>query len=442
MISLNKHSIDVTIHDRYATIDYLFQFKNNSTQQGSNELQFEITIDPKSFISQFKTNIDGQIFIGKTKEKQTASHEYTNAKANNQNTILIKQTNSEIPNLFTISTNINNGSEITLTITIEQYLTKTFNFNALDIQILRNFDKYSIAQNYDFIAIIFNINDHSGIYDIMINNIPIKSKHSSEFIIYNQNIDKTTQKCLINGKLLLKTTLNEIKLQYKIKGEQNESMILYDNKSNTFCHIISDISFTKNNNTFYIPRRVVFIIDKSGSMQGDKWTKTINATITALKQLRHSYDKYCIVLFDDIINVLPCDKLMLCDEININNTISLLQKCIPNNGTNINDALIKGVNMIKKDILIGKDNGYIYINQIFFITDGQVTQDTKMIVNNIKNMNYSEKISIFTFGVGCDNNTSEWINKVNHSFLKLLAVNNNGFYKRIKESYTNAVLNN
>ena len=37
-------------------------------------------------------------------------------------------------------------------------------------------------------------------------------------------------------------------------------------------------------------------------------------------------------------------------------------------------------------------------------------------------------------------NDSEWIKDVNHSFLKSLAVNNNGFYKRIKTSNADTVM--
>ena len=35
-----------------------------------------------------------------------------------------------------------------------------------------------------------------------------------------------------------------------------------------------------------MPGRVVFVIDKSGSMMGQKWTRTILATIAGLDALR------------------------------------------------------------------------------------------------------------------------------------------------------------
>ena len=135
MITLNKHSISGDIQNRYAVIKYSFDFENKG-ENGSGELKFEITIDPDAFISQFIANIDGQIFIGQTKEKQTADKEYKAAKQKDENAILISQPHKDIPNVFQIKTNIDAKSKISLEITIEQYLCKTFNFNELTIQIL------------------------------------------------------------------------------------------------------------------------------------------------------------------------------------------------------------------------------------------------------------------------------------------------------------------
>ncbi len=89
----------------------------------------------------------------------------------------------------------------------------------------------------------------------------------------------------------------------------------YDHKSKTFCHVISDILNKNISASEIIPRRVVFIIDKSQSIQGNKWTQTINATITALKQLKYGYDKFCVIVFAADIHIFPIDKLMLCNEI-------------------------------------------------------------------------------------------------------------------------------
>ena len=52
--------------------------------------------------------------------------------------------------------------------------------------------------------------------------------------------------------------------------------------SNTFCHVISNILVElKDSDDIIVPRRVIFVIDKSGSMSGGKWRRTVSATINA-----------------------------------------------------------------------------------------------------------------------------------------------------------------
>lgn len=44
--------------------------------------------------------------------------------------------------------------------------------------------------------------------------------------------------------------MSELILKYKIKGEESDSYALYDNKTNTFCHVISNVlsNYTDDNN--------------------------------------------------------------------------------------------------------------------------------------------------------------------------------------------------
>eukprot|EP01084_Bolivina_argentea_P153584 267799_1 len=134
-ISLNTHNISVKINQRYAKTIYSFNFENmNDINYGSSELMFEITIGVNAFISGFMANIDGEIFDGKTKEKQEANKEYMSAKTKDENAILISQPYDNISNVFLIKTNIDGQSNILLEITIEEYLAKKFDFNELNIE--------------------------------------------------------------------------------------------------------------------------------------------------------------------------------------------------------------------------------------------------------------------------------------------------------------------
>eukprot|EP01084_Bolivina_argentea_P046619 85846_1 len=431
----------------------------------SNELKFEITIDPNAFISKFEAKIDSEEFEGKVKPRQDALKEYLEAKMEDQNAILIFQPHENIMNLFQIKTNVDANSKIELKITIEQYLHKKFEFHQLCVQILRNFEKYNITEKFDHIGVVINIEDNSGIYDV---NIPMIN--NDIFIDENYpkvtSSNKSTIKYETKGKITTKSSINELIVKYKSSINSGER-ILFDNKSNVFCHIISDIitdSVIMNinegqndiNTCTFIPRRVMFVIDRSWSMNGFKWDKTISSTIMAIKQLQKGFDRFGIILFDDSIELLPYKDIrgcMLADSKSINDSIKALKSANVDGATNINHALLKAIELIKIDILLSNNDSdikHFFKNQIIFTTDGETNRgetNIAKIVTNVKNANdlskidkYNDKISLFSFGVGRDGNDSGWINDLNHSFLQVLSVNNNGFYKRLKQTSADTVL--
>ena len=91
-----------------------------------------------------------------------------------------------------------------------------------------------------------------------------------------------------------------------------------------------------------------FVIDGSGSMGGSKWEKTTFSTISALKQLQTGYERFGIILFDYQIELLPYDDIRGCiwaNNENINDSINLLENKKVFGSTNINDALLKAIEL-------------------------------------------------------------------------------------------------
>ena len=66
----NGQSIDININNRYAVIKYSFDFENRGTMQ--QELNYEMSIAPNAYISQFIAVINGIKYKGITKEKTLA----------------------------------------------------------------------------------------------------------------------------------------------------------------------------------------------------------------------------------------------------------------------------------------------------------------------------------------------------------------------------------
>merc|ERR1712228_863263 len=85
-------------------------------------------------------------------------------------------------------------------------------------------------------------------------------------------------------------------------------------------------------------------------MNGNKWKKTINATVTALSLLRPNYDRFGIIFFDQNTEHYS-EKLILANEENIKNAIRYVENKSVGGATNINSALLESIDFIENDIL-------------------------------------------------------------------------------------------
>ncbi len=96
------------------------------------------------------------------------------------------------------------------------------------------------------------------------------------------------------------------------------------------------------NNEYIIPRRVIFVVDRSGSMNKIKWNKTILSLCYALKQLKYEYDKFGILLFDLYVEIVL--HLQIVNDKNVTYCIQMLKDKYPNAGTDTNEALLYAIN--------------------------------------------------------------------------------------------------
>ena len=82
-----------------------------------------------------------------------------------------------------------------------------------------------------------------------------------------------------------------------------------------------------------VPRRVIFVIDKSGSMSGGKWRRAVSATINGLKQLRNGYDRFNVILFDSYNHKLYDYAMEPANEESIEQAIKYMKSMSAEGGT-------------------------------------------------------------------------------------------------------------
>eukprot|EP01084_Bolivina_argentea_P010209 19013_1 len=411
-IQLNHQSVDIDINQRYAVITYSFDFTN--TDHNPQQLNYQISLDPNAYISYFIGQIDGQKYKGITKEKSKAKQEYTEACQENKNAILVSQDHDA--NQFSIQTNLQPKSTAILNVTVEQFMVRYFGYYELSLDISNINHQYSIPNRE--IPIKIQLHDAVGVeeIDIPFGTYVIDDKESVKY----QQIDAVISKPQDNKP-------SYFVLRYKTAGNPHHNQMLFDPKSNTFLHTFSDDS----NEHQVIPRRVVFVLDKSGSMYGI-WEQAQEAIIGAISNLQVEIDRFGVVLFSSDVATYP---IALADNSNtIRNAITFVRRTEPGGSTNLFGAMETAIQMVKRDMTQSKQR---FINQIILVTDGQANVgvvDDNQILNRIAQAN-QVKISIFGIAIS-DDYGSSWAHNLNYPLIRKLSIQNGGFDKRVKMSDT------
>ncbi|MFO7722542.1 MAG: VWA domain-containing protein, partial [Bacteroidales bacterium] len=144
-----------------------------------------------------------------------------------------------------------------------------------------------------------------------------------------------------------------------------------------------------------VPKDVIIVIDKSGSMSGQKMEQAKKAAEFIINNL-NSEDRFNLVVYESSINIyqnkmIPSSPEAIRDALSYVNTISA------SGGTNINDALGRALSFASE----GSRPQYI-----LFLTDGMPTvgeTNEGRIASNAMSANKT-KARIYSFGVGYDVN--------------------------------------
>lgn len=150
-------------------------------------------------------------------------------------------------------------------------------------------------------------------------------------------------------------------------------------------------------NSEVAPRDVVFVIDRSGSMAGEKWTQATKALRFGIDTLRDG-DRFAIVSFATDVRVHP-GALTLASDDTRRAAKAHLDSLSPQGGTNISEALATSLPLF--------DSPSDRLPCLAFVTDGLPTvgeTDVGRIVETASKAN-ARSVRVFAFGVGYDVHT-------------------------------------
>ncbi|XP_061641728.1 inter-alpha-trypsin inhibitor heavy chain H3-like isoform X1 [Phyllopteryx taeniolatus] len=412
MVDVYSVKVDCTVMSRFAHTVMTSTARNKA--KVSQEIFFEMELPKTAFITNFTMEIDGRVYVGEVKEKEKAKKQYEKAISSGQTAGLVKASGRKMET-FSVSVNIAAESNVTFVLTHEELLQRKLG----QYEILTRVKPKELVQEFQIVA---NIYEPQGIsyvdtHATFLSNdlLPLVEKTVTEkkaHIAFSPSLEQQ-RKCpgcdgtLIDG-------------DFVIKYDVNRAMSLGDIQivNGYFVHFFAPPNLSR------VPTNVVFVIDRSGSMYGNKIRQTREAMQAILQDLKED-DYFSIILFDDQITCWK-ETMTKATKENLDEATKYIKNLRDGGGTNINDALLRGVAMLQKDKAekrIPKKS----IDMIILLTDGMPNYsetNPKKIQANMHAAN-GGNMTLFSLGFGSN---------VEYGFLNVLSQENKGLARRIFEA--------
>ncbi|MDB4960234.1 MAG: uncharacterized protein JWP01_233 [Myxococcales bacterium] len=160
------------------------------------------------------------------------------------------------------------------------------------------------------------------------------------------------------------------------------------------------------------PRDVVFVIDRSGSMEGWKMVAARRAAARMIDTLT-SRDRFCAIAFDNIVELLPASTLVDATDRNRFRAVELLAAIDSRGGTELAEPLKRAAHLLAGGTA---DRERV----IVLVTDGQVGNEDHILRELVPNL---RNVKMFTLGID---------QAVNAAFLKRLAAAGGGLCELVE----------
>ncbi|CAJ1051411.1 inter-alpha-trypsin inhibitor heavy chain H3-like [Xyrichtys novacula] len=408
-VEVHSVKVDCTVTSRFAHTVMTSTAMNKANT--SQEVFFEMELPKTAYITNFSMEIEGQMYHGEVKEKEKAKKQYEKAVSTGQTAGLVKASGRKMEK-FSVSVNIAAESNVTFILTYEELLQRKFGNYEIQTRVKpkqRVQDFQIVANIYEPQGISF-VDAHASflsndLLPLVEKTVTDKKAHISFSPTMEQQ--RSCSDCdgtLIDGDFIIKYDVNRV---------HNIGDIQIVN--GYFVHFFAPPDLPR------VPKNVVFVIDRSGSMSGRKMAQTREAMQAILKEL-HEDDHFAVIRFDSRVETWR-ETLTKATAENVASAQEYVKDTDSRGSTNMNDALLRGVEMLVNDRQ-EKRIPERSIDMVIMLTDGMPDGgDLGMIQQNVRNA-AGGNLSLFCLGFG---------NDVDYSFLDTLSKESKGVARRIYE---------
>uniref|UniRef100_A0A7N4PFH4 Inter-alpha-trypsin inhibitor heavy chain H3 n=1 Tax=Sarcophilus harrisii TaxID=9305 RepID=A0A7N4PFH4_SARHA len=378
----------------------------------AKEVSFDVELPKTAFITNFTMTIDGVTYPGNVKEKEVAKKQYEKAVSQGKTAGLVKASGRKLEK-FTVSVNVAAGSKVTFELTYEELLKRHKGKYEMYIKV----QPKQLINHFEIVADIYEpqgikeLNaDVSFITNDLMNVLTKSFSGKKGHVSFKPSFDQqrscpTCSTSLLNGDFII---------TYDVNREQPGNVQIVNGY---FVH------FFAPQNLPIVPKNVVFVIDISGSMSGRKLAQTKDALLHILNDVKED-DFLNFILFSSDVTVWKENMVQATPE-NLKEARNFVENMQTAGLTNINDGLLKGIEMVNRaremGILLDRSTSIIIM-----LTDGEAnTGESRVdkIQENVKNA-IGGKFPLYNLGFGHD---------VNYNFLEKMALENHGVARRIYE---------
>uniref|UniRef100_A0A8C7D2T4 Inter-alpha-trypsin inhibitor heavy chain H3-like n=1 Tax=Oncorhynchus kisutch TaxID=8019 RepID=A0A8C7D2T4_ONCKI len=396
--------INSTVTSRYATTIITSRVANRIHQ--SQEIEFHVKIPKNAFISKFKMTIEGQTYDGVVKQKEEAQQQYTQAVSRGQSAGIVSSVGRTLEE-FKTSVTVAALSKVTFELTYEELLKRRLGkyellIHARPMQPVADFkiDVYiNERPGINFLEVT------GGLSTEALANAITKTHASSEAWVHFYPSKEQQSQCESCGEQGLN---GDLVIAYDV--HRKTSMGDLNEAEGYFVHHFAPSNLPR------IPKNVVFIIDRSGSMHGRKMEQTREALLKILGDLAED-DHFGLITFDSSVSTWR-KELLPANQDNLEAAKSFARHIHERGATDINAAVLEGTAMLNRHPQEGS------ASLLILLTDGDPTTgetNLEKIHENIKEA-IGKKFPLYCLGFGMD---------VNFDFLEKMALENGGVGRRI-----------
>jgi len=388
--SIDYLHITADVNNGYATTNVEEKITNPHNATANDEFRF--LIPEGAFISGFSFFIDGVEYKADVLSKEEADERFEAAVSEGRTAGVLK-TKGE--NIFSYSLSFEPHQSIIVRLTYEQPVKKTLGEYEYALSLREN----DVAHSVPDLSVNITVASVNRIISL---ETPGFDETSTNYISSTEARVTYSAEALPDQDLRIVFTTDSTSLS----GE----MLFYETDGQGYLmHIFSPS--IEDLGTAALAKEIIFVIDKSGSMSGDKIAQ-VKRVFTGIITDLPPDDYFNVIFFDSDVMAFR-NSLMEANTETKAEAANFVNALDAQGGTNINGALLQALGMFDPD------SGKVPI--VVFLTDGEPTDGVTspyVIRENVKAANVAGA-SIFTIAFGITN-------EANYDFLRALSLENSG----------------